>query len=469
MSTLAGSKPARWRAGTTGSPASARHVRPRSSRRSPIPVSTSTRPAGVSISRQFSAWRRRPSPSISSATSLPHRMRGTGPNSAPASERNVPAWTSATRTPAPRSADQWAASLSATRPSARRVRAAPAPRSEVAVECRGRGLALALVLRAEPGAAVRPLDGGRDAEEADLANPHPLVERDRQARDVRELEREVALPARVHVAGGRVDQQAESAKRALSLEAADQVVRQLHPLDRLAEHELPRMEDERLVVRDGEELGQVRLGLADVDERVPVVAEDPEAPVQVEVDGARLEVDRIICLDPPGRSPGGLRFDLALRVERVHLALEGGEILEALVDAREADIGDVVQHAKLVHRQLADPCRLDLRGAARAERGLDLVDCPFSGALGDRPPGERLAEPGSELFAIKLLANPVALDHDEPGRLDPLVRREARPAGQAFAPPADRGRIVEVAGVHHPRVTGLALRAVHQPVSYTHL
>src|ERR1035437_7765545 len=107
------------------------------------------------------------------------------------------------------------------------------------------------------------------------------------------------------------------------------------------------------------------------------------------------------CLDPPGRSPGGLRFDLALRVERVHLALEGGEILEALVDAREADIGDVVQHAKLVHRQLADPCRLDLRGAARAERGLDLVDCPFGGALRDRPPGERLAEPGSELFAIK--------------------------------------------------------------------
>src|SRR5665811_2090015 len=56
MSTLAGSKPARRSVGTIGSPWRARHVRPRSSSRSPIPVSTRTRPAGVSISRQLSAW-----------------------------------------------------------------------------------------------------------------------------------------------------------------------------------------------------------------------------------------------------------------------------------------------------------------------------------------------------------------------------------------------------------------------------
>src|SRR5665811_193619 len=217
MSTLAGSKPARRSAGTIGSPWRARHVRPRSSSRSPIPVSTRTRPAGVSISRQLSAWRRRPSASISSATSFPHRTRGTGPKRAPASERNAPAWTSATRTPAPRSADQWTASLSATRsPSAGRIRAAATPGREVAVERGCGGFALALVLRPEPRTAIWPLDRARHLEEADLADPHAVVERDRQARDVRELERQVALPARVHVTRGRMDQEPQPPQAALA-------------------------------------------------------------------------------------------------------------------------------------------------------------------------------------------------------------------------------------------------------------
>ena len=40
--------------------------------------------------------------------------RGTGPKSAPASDRKVPAWTSATRVPPPSSAFQSTASFSAT-------------------------------------------------------------------------------------------------------------------------------------------------------------------------------------------------------------------------------------------------------------------------------------------------------------------------------------------------------------------
>src|SRR5262245_59744054 len=70
-----------------------------------------TRPAGVSTSRQFRACRSRCSSSISSVTRPFQRIRGTGPNSAPASERNEPAWMSATRVPPPRSAAQSTASL----------------------------------------------------------------------------------------------------------------------------------------------------------------------------------------------------------------------------------------------------------------------------------------------------------------------------------------------------------------------
>src|SRR5664279_1931054 len=101
-----------------------------------------------------------------------------------------------------------------------------------------------------------------------------------------------------------MDQQAETAERALALEPGDQVGRQLDPLDGLAQDELTGVQDEGLVIVDPEQLRQVRLRSPDVDERVAVVAEDPEAAVQVEVDRRGLQVARVVrveadlaCLD----------------------------------------------------------------------------------------------------------------------------------------------------------------------------
>ena len=97
-------------AGTTGEPAYSRIARAFSSSRSPIPVSTSTRPAGVSTSRQLSAWSRRRLRRARPPPTARHRIHGTGPKIAPESVRNVPACTSATRVPPPRSALQSPAS-----------------------------------------------------------------------------------------------------------------------------------------------------------------------------------------------------------------------------------------------------------------------------------------------------------------------------------------------------------------------
>ena len=47
--------------------------------------------------------------------------------------------------------------------------------------------------------------------------------------------------------GGRVDQQPQPAQRALALEPRDEVVRQGDRLERLPEHELARVQDERLL------------------------------------------------------------------------------------------------------------------------------------------------------------------------------------------------------------------------------
>ena len=144
--------------------------------RSPIPVSTRTRPERVSISRQLSAWSRRRLSSTSSSTRPPHRTHGTGPNNVPASDRKVPAWISPTRTPPPSSRAQSTASFIA-------IGLLPrdgSPRVGSRLD-RSRGGTPMRSARTGPGTcepssrrAVRPIDRARHLEEADLADaPSP--------------------------------------------------------------------------------------------------------------------------------------------------------------------------------------------------------------------------------------------------------------------------------------------------------
>ena len=100
------------------------------------------------------------------------------------------------------------------------------------------------------------------------------------------------VPPGVDEAGGAVDEQAEPAERALPLEPGDEVVGERDPLQRRAEHELARVEDERAVVADLDELGEVLLRLLRVDERRRVVAEHAEVAVDVQVDRRRLDATR---------------------------------------------------------------------------------------------------------------------------------------------------------------------------------
>src|SRR3990172_8359695 len=200
--------------------------------RSPIPVSTSTRPAGVSISKQLSAWLSVLSGLSSASTSRCHIVRGTGPKAAPASVVNVPAWIRATRTPPPSSLRQSTLSFS-TCGSALWAAFGDLPplRLEVFVElrrCRGR---LALVLGTRLARSIGPLDRAGHLGEGDLADLHSAVQGYRKVGHIGQLEGQVALPARVHVARGRVDQQSQSAKRAASLQPRDDIVGQLDPFE----------------------------------------------------------------------------------------------------------------------------------------------------------------------------------------------------------------------------------------------
>ena len=446
-----------------------------SSIRSPIPVSTRTRPAGVSTSRQLSAWRSRCSASISSVTRRSQSIRGTGPKRAPASDRNVPAWTSATRRAAaelgrpvdgvvqaparaPAAALRPATLLACGRPRSRGGRPTPSARTGPGTSSRARA----------SRTAARPAT--RHLEEADLADPHPEVEGDRQVGDVRQLEGQVALPARDR----RSPPSSGSAGRAGPGSSCPRAWRRGRSGSSTHSSVWPSTNSPGWRMNGSSSAtlsSSVRSGCGrpDVDVRVAVVAEDPERAVEMEVDRRRLEVARVVRVDPrrrpasraarmsrsdrtliaAGRAVGSRRA--ALVEERVDLALEVLEVLEALVDAGEPDVGD------LVDPRAASPCasvpiRDDGTSLEPAERSSASISSAalLGGAVGHRPAGQRLAQARGELVAVELLARAVALDDDQAGRLDALVGREPRGAGGALAPAADRGRIVEIPGVDDP-------------------
>ena len=83
----------------------------------------------------------------------------------------------------------------------------------------------------------------------------------------------------------------------LSFQSRDEVVRQGYALERRAEHELARVEDERLVPLDLDELGQPFLLSLDVDVGVAGVPEDPKHPVDPHIEARRLHQRGVVRVD----------------------------------------------------------------------------------------------------------------------------------------------------------------------------
>ena len=206
-STVSGSKPASRRAGRMGSPAHA-----------PLGAVVVVHPLADARLHQHPPGGRLDEQAVErlgqGVVGVDLVGRPAAPTSSAARDRrsfprrivNVPAWTSATRTPPPRSVRQ---STFAVMPSEQGAGLAgclgppfcDAPAGvEVAVRGRRGRCRLALVLGAQLLAAVRPFDRAGHGEEADLADLHAEVERDGQVGDVGQLERQGALPARVDIA-----------------------------------------------------------------------------------------------------------------------------------------------------------------------------------------------------------------------------------------------------------------------------
>src|SRR5207244_1904851 len=120
---------------------------------------------------------------------------------------------------------------------------------------------------------------------------------------------------------------------ALAVEPGGQVIRETHALERRGQRELRRMQDERATVTDLDELGEVLLGLLRVDERRRVVPEHAEVPVDVHVDGRRLDVGVVERLDGDATR---LQLGANGRVRQDHVTLLVAVASSGFADGRQS-------------------------------------------------------------------------------------------------------------------------------------
>src|SRR5512139_2477604 len=161
----------------------------------------------------------------------------------------------------------------------------------------------------------------------------------------------------------------------------------------------------------------------------------------------------------PRRYVGGGRcLHGPLGPEHRDLLLERIGALEGLVDAREAEVGHLVELAQRPEDREAHLVGRNLGPALGAQRGLDLLTQAGEVVLGDRAALAGLPHPGDRLVAGERLGRSGALEHHELHLLDgaePLLAGRARP------PSADRAAVLGDPAVEHTSVAVAAVRTVH--------
>ncbi len=137
-------------------------------------------------------------------------------------------------------------------------------------------------------------------------------------------------------------------------------------------------------------------------------------------------------------------------------------VLELPVDAGEADVGHLVQLAKLLHGQLADRSALDLGLEIRRDVILHLRDQAFDLGVANGPLPTGLLQALLELLPVEGHAGAVLLDHLDRRPLDILVGGEPPLTPVALATPADGQPIVARPRVDHPVVVHVTIGALHR-------
>jgi hypothetical protein len=161
---------------------------------------------------------------------------------------------------------------------------------EVAMGHRCCWSALSLVFGAKSSGAIGTIRGGGHLLETDLTYVHTGVQRDRQTRDIRKFERDVAAESGIYVAGSGMDKEPKAAQARLALESRDEIVWQPHRLIGGAKHKLARMQHKGFVVWHLHLFGEILLVGLHIDDASGVIAEDPEQIVEAQINRTRLNV-----------------------------------------------------------------------------------------------------------------------------------------------------------------------------------
>src|SRR5438045_1579836 len=145
----------------------------------------------------------------------------------------------------------------------------------------------------------------------------------------------------------------------------------------------------------------------------------------------------------PGRPAGGR----LLLLEPSELAFEVSQLLEVLVDAREAQVRDLVELREVPKDLHANVLAGDFRPAP-AQVLLHPVHQRRHLLLGDRAVRDGLPDAGDDLGPVVGLAHAGALHDAQAERLHALHGREAPLARAALPAAADRLPSVDRTGVH---------------------
>src|SRR5882757_1482975 len=177
-----------------------------------------------------------------------------------------------------------------------------------------------------------------------------------------------------------------------------------------------------------------------------------------------------IDLPEYGRSFAYQRRAIVVAGELAEHRLKILGLAEIAIHRGEAHIGDVVELAQMLHHDLADRLRGNLRLAAAFQlahdRGHHLLD-PFRI---DRPLAQRYLQRAHQLVAVERHTAAVALDHGQFAQLHPLEGREAEIAGDTDPPPPDHGGILGGARILDLRIETVAAGTAHprKPLFFAH-
>src|SRR5262245_24266942 len=125
---------------------------------------------------------------------------------------------------------------------------------------------------------------------------------------------------------------------------------------------------------------------------------------------------------------------------------------EVMIDRSEADVGHLIELGEALHGQSAQAAGLDLGLPAQLDLAHDAVDDAVDALLVDPALARRDHDRALELLAVERDALALALEHGQLAQLDALEGGEARAAGVALAPPANRPGLLD-----RPRVLDLII------------